>query len=192
MTSKTSKPYRYSPSKADTSINWRTKFIEPEMPTKPKKIYSLMKIEDYEPYKMARAAAPIGLFGPAPYSPSSCACGRYIVENFCKCAHSLATTPKATWARENPEAYQAEQAQMARWKKVWYEWYHQWSAVENIIHDKTAYHVLQFERLRDAESPIDCYQCEKTGYGYCRCEHCEGCGNKYCLGCHHEDSYDSY
>jgi hypothetical protein len=190
----TSKPYRYSPTKADLSTNWRTKFIEPEMPTKPKKIYSLMKIEDYPPYKEALSKLPIGLFGPAPFNPSSCACGRYIVDNFCKCASSCAATPKAQWARENPEAYQAEQAQQARWKKIWYEWYYQRDAIEHMIYQRTRPHFETFERLCDEESSFGCHQCEKDGYDYCRCELCEGCGSKYCFGCPaaYDDGYDSY
>lgn len=194
MTSKTAyTPYRYSPSKADISSNWRTTFIEPEIPTKPKKTYSLMKLEDYLPYKEERAALPIGLFGPSPFNPSTCACNRYIVDDYCACAMSCLGTPKALWAKQNPDAYKAEQATMARWKKIWYEWYHQWSAVEDTIWRRTAHIVNTFERLRDAESIDGCYQCESDGYKYCCCRLCQGCGDKYCCGCESgDDGYDSY
>jgi hypothetical protein len=152
------------------------------------KTYSAMQIEDYLPYKEARAALPIGLFGPQPLYPRSCICGRYIVDDYCKCATSCLGTTKHKWATENPEAYQAEQAQMAKWRIIFNHWQKQYAAVQNIIHCGIAQHVTQFERLRDEESAIGCYKCELTGLDYCECDYCYGCGDKYCCSC----GYDSY
>ncbi len=146
-----------------------------------------MSIEEYPPYKAARAALPIGLFGPAPYSPRSCICGRYIVDDFCLCASACIGTPKHTWAKENPEAYKAEQAQMARWKKLWYDWYNQWQKVEAWIWGEIHPHVIQFNMIQDKKSEIGCYECEKKGREYCDCHYCDGCGSKYCSGCYYDD-----
>ena len=53
---------------------------------------------------------------------------------------------------------------------------------------------LQFFRLRDKESPIECYECERDDFcsDFCHCGPiCENCGDKYCIGCgfHREDYY---
>jgi hypothetical protein len=170
-------------------MNWRS-YSLPPAPVAPKKIYTHMALEDYPPYKAARASVPIGLYGPSPFNPSSCACGRYIVDYFCMCAHSHAKTPKATWARENPEEYKAEQQSQARWKKIWYLWYNQHQAIEDLIYNKTHRYSVEFDRLRDQESEIDCYECQQKKYSYCKCIECEGCGSKYCHGCPPEDDYD--
>jgi hypothetical protein len=148
-----------------------------------------MSLEEYLPYKMAREAQPIGLFGPAPFNPHSCICGRYIVDNFCLCAMSCIGTPKHTWAKENPEAYKAEQAQQARWKMLWYHWHKQWQSVNTMIHDAIFPYVQDFNMIRDAESKIGCHECEKSGNEYCTCDECDACGSKYCSGCQCDDDY---
>ena len=53
---------------------------------------------------------------------------------------------------------------------------------------------LQFYRLRDKESPIGCYDCERDTCcsDFCHCgPQCENCDDKYCSGCgfHRADFY---
>ena len=190
MNSKTSLQvsFKRNCTKADLSMNWRTHTL----PEVPKKIYTHMALEDYPPYKEARASVPIGIYGPAPFNPSSCGCGRFIVDDFCKCVHSQAKTPKATWARENPEEYKIEQGCQTRWKKIWYIWYNQFEAIETLIYNRTSPYAREFERLRDKESEIDCYECQTKKISYCKCDICEGCGSKYCYGCPPSDDDDYY
>ncbi len=145
--------------------------------------YFNMKIDEYPPYKDTVSKLPIGLYGPAPLIPLECACGRYIVDYFCMCATSCRSMPKYKWAIENPEAYKAEQAEQKQWAKRWAIWLEQRDAVEFSIWAKTRYHVYTFERLRDAESPIKCWSCEKYEYKSCMCKECDGCKDKYCTGC---------
>ncbi len=151
--------------------------------------YSTMQIEDYLPYKLARAALPIGLFGPQPFYPRSCICGRYIVDDYCQCATSCLGTTKHKWATENPEAYKAEQAQMAKWRRLFSHWQTQYATVQNLIHRGLFNHVADFERLRDHETPTGCYKCHHTGLEYCECDHCDCCGDKYCAGCAYGEDY---
>ena len=149
--------------------------------------YSNMQLEDYLPYKEARASLPICIYGPAPFHPSNCICGRYIVDDFCICATSCTTTSKAQWAKENPEAYKAEQVQQVKWLKIWYHWQTQYSGVQTLIHNSLFQYVCDFEQLRDQESHIGCYKCQKNYLQYCECNYCDACGDKYCGGCHPDD-----
>ncbi len=147
-----------------------------------------MVLEDYAPYIALNL--PLGYFGPAPRPPSSCACGRYIVDDFCMCASSCRSMQKYKWAKENPEAYKAEQAEEHKWRIRCNLWNEQRNKVDDMIYRKSLHIRKQFVALQDAESEMGCYECEEYGYSYCRCE-CEGCGNKWCCGsCCDEEDYD--
>ncbi len=184
--------------KADSVANWRTTMIDYldtpsvkpyiSISTTPRstpqevkpRIYSDMKIEDYPPYKELNLGP--GLFGPMPYVPSECACGRlgrYEEEPFCMCAMSCRTNPKYALYKANPELYKAEQEELKVHHRRYLLWINQRTNVENSNWLKSKYIINQFERLRDKESPIGCWECEKYGYMYCRCE-CDNCGSKYC------------
>jgi hypothetical protein len=146
------------------------------------KPYTNMTLQNYPPYKAIRDALPIGLFGPVPFNPTSCACGRYIIDNFCICASSCISMPKYNWVKLYPELYQTEQLLHARLKNIWYLWYHQNQDINHIIYTNTIHIIKHFYRLRDNESSIDCYECELYN-DYCSCNNCENCGDKYCYGC---------
>jgi hypothetical protein len=149
-----------------------------------------MEFEDFPPFKAL--GLPIGLYGPAPKMPSSCTCGRFIVEDFCMCATSCMSMPKWTWAKENPEAYAAEQAGEARWLRVWRAWSEQKRAFDLWWYTETKVVRRQFNLLRDAQSAIGCHECETRSHDYCVCE-CRDCGDKYCDGsCAYEDDGDDY
>jgi hypothetical protein len=150
-------------------------------------MYSNMKLEDFPPFQKAQLF--IGYFGPAPRCPASCVCGRFIVDNFCACASSCMDMPKYKWMKENPDLYAAEQAEERRWRRLCDFWNNisgDWAA-KNWLAVKPA--VLQFNRLRDAETEMGCYECTQQHRTYCRCA-CDSCGNKYCDGmCHDEYDY---
>lgn len=143
------------------------------------RIYSNMKIEDYPPYKALNLGP--GFYGPMPYAPSECACGRLgrYEEIFCMCAMSCMTHPKYALYKANPELYKAEQEELRFHRKRYLIWLEERNKVENAIWLKSKHIINNFERLRDEESPIGCWPCEKYGSLYCKCE-CDNCGNKYC------------
>ena len=53
--------------------------------------------------------------------------------------------------------------------------------------------IKHFYRIRDAISPIGCYECLYNMMDHCCCWYCENCNDKYCYGCgfHREDFYPS-
>lgn len=154
------------------------------------RIYSNMKIEDYPPYKALNLS--LGLFGPTPYNPTECACGRLgrIEEIFCMCASSCMSHPKYSLYKANPDLYKAEQNELRILKRRYLEWIKQRSAIEQSNWLKSRSLVYEFERLRDKESPIDCWECEQDKWKhYCTCC-CDNCGSKWCNDqCRDDDEY---
>jgi hypothetical protein len=142
--------------------------------------YTEMSIEDYAPYKALNL--PVGLYGPAPYRPSTCICGRYMRENgFCLCATSCHSWPDYKWATENPQKWEAEQKEAQAWMRRWQHWLHQSDTVGAEIWKKSKHIHREFEALQDAESRFGCHSCESSGYTSCHCA-CETCGDKWCVG----------
>jgi hypothetical protein len=141
-----------------------------------------MDLYDFPPY--IESGLPFGLFGPAPRNPTLCGCGRYVVGNECPCADMS----KAVWRRENPEAYNAEQAIEAHCKYVWKLWKAQCENHDAIWYPRSYLVRMAYYRFRDTQSAIGCYTCEERGSTYCSCE-CDVCGDKYCQS--HKTSYET-
>lgn len=130
---------------------------------------NILRLEDFNPYIIARSSLPIGLYGPSPPPVRKCICGKFIIDDLCLCASSCSTMPKYIWAKENPSAYNAEQNMMARWNIVLHYWIQQKIAVDYHI-SKTLYPYIQmYHKLLDAQSSIGCATCENYGKEYCVC-----------------------
>ncbi len=141
--------------------------------------YSEMKLEDYAPYKALNL--PLGLFGPAPRRPSSCICGRYIVDNYCACASECWKMPQHTHFQAHPEEYIVQQEEERSWLRRYQYWIDQRTKVEEKIWRASKSVVQEFERLQDQESTLGCFSCESHGAHRCSC-FCDSCGSKYCSG----------
>lgn len=141
--------------------------------------YSLMTLEDYTPY--VALGTPLRLHGPAPKPVRNCICGRYIVDNMCLCASRCIHMDAYKWAKENPDLYQLQQEEEQRWDTIAQYWYREYNTVQDTWHNISKHIIQQFTRLQDAESSIDCHQCESNGHSYCICC-CKMCDSKWCEG----------
>ena len=155
----------------------------------PVRHYTLMTIEQYEPY--AALGPELQLYGPAPKSVTLCGCGRYWIDGKCLCANSHLESFR--WAKENPELYKNNQEEEKRWKRVCDEWYRQRKVISDKWYSMANRIICEFERLQDNESPIECHSCESAGYSYCKCC-CDNCNSKWCGGrcMDDEDCYYGY
>jgi hypothetical protein len=134
---------------------------------KPGRPYYNMKLEDYPPYK-ALGEEPV-LYGPEPYWPILSGCGLYRLGDSCVCSMECMRKPIYEWAKENPEAFNAKQKEMARWKRLGDEWYKQRHMVMDAWSAKTYWIRQEFKDLQDKESPIGCVDCEESYREYCNC-----------------------
>ncbi len=136
-------------------------------------------LQTYPPFQALNM--PIGLFGPAPYMPQSCICGRFIVEDYCACAAECWKMPKHTWATANPIEYELEQAVQRRYMRQHQFWIQQCLDFHEKFWKRAKPVVEEYERLLDQESSMGCHACQTNGYACCKC-HCDSCGSKYCTG----------
>jgi hypothetical protein len=142
------------------------------------RIYCNMTLDDYKPYKDVRNTLPIGLFGPEPFRPVHCCCGKLMAHYYCTCVN----IEKATWAKQYPDEYNAEQVALRHLDRVYDIWKKQLDTVNREITSKTFKYKFQFTMLCDSESSIGCWDCEQLNIDDCMCK-CENCNQKFCFRC---------